>query len=63
MNIIAHLSLQSMKKNKTTTLITILGIIMSLALMSGLFLFSNSLLHFCAMTMSSAMARRRLFFR
>lgn len=46
MNIIAHLSLQSMKKNKTTTLITILGIIMSLALMSGLFLFSNSLLQF-----------------
>lgn len=46
MNIVRYLSLQSMRKNKTTTVVTILGIIMSLALITGLFLFANSLLQF-----------------
>lgn len=46
MNIVRFLSLKSMKKNKTTTVVTVLGIIMSLALMTGLFLFSNSLIDF-----------------
>ena len=46
MNIIRHLSLRSMRQNKSTTLVTILGIIMSLALITGLFIFANSLLDF-----------------
>lgn len=46
MNIISKLSIQSMKRNKTTTFVTIIGIIMSLALMTGLFLFANGLVEF-----------------
>ncbi|HHX03594.1 MAG TPA: FtsX-like permease family protein [Tissierellia bacterium] len=46
MNIIHTLSIKSIKKNKTTSIVTILGIIMSVALMTGLFLFSNGMLNF-----------------
>ena len=46
MNIIHTLSIKSIKKNKTTSIVTILGSIMSVALMTGLFLFSNGMLNF-----------------
>jgi len=46
MNIIRQLSIKSMSRNKTTTFVTIIGIIMSLALMTGLFLFANGLIDF-----------------
>ncbi len=46
MSIIQKLSLRSIQKNKTTSIVTIVGMIMSLALMTGLFLLSASLLQF-----------------
>lgn len=46
MNIIQKLSLRTLRKNKSSTVVTIIGIIMSVALMTGLFLFANGLLDF-----------------
>lgn len=46
MNIIRKLSLRTIKKNKSSTMVTLVGIVMSVALMTGLFLFANGLLAF-----------------
>lgn len=46
MNIIQTLTVRFIKRNKTTSIVILVGIILSVALMTGLFLFSNSVYRF-----------------
>ncbi|NNJ31415.1 ABC transporter permease [Lacrimispora defluvii] len=46
MNILNKATLQSMKKNRTRTIVTIIGVVLSTAMITGVAAFSTSLLHF-----------------
>ena len=46
MNIVQKLAVRFMKRNRTTSIVILVGIILSVALMTGLFLFSNSVYRF-----------------
>lgn len=46
MNILNKATLQSMKKNRTRTIVTIIGVVLSTAMITGVTAFGTSLLHF-----------------
>ena len=46
MRIFNHIALQGLKKNRTQTLVTIIGVILSAAMMTAVATFGTSLLHF-----------------
>lgn len=46
MNILNKATLQSMKKNRTRTIVTIIGVVLSTAMITGVATFGTSLLHF-----------------
>ena len=46
MNILNKATLQSMKKNRTRTIVTIIGVVLSTAMITGVAAFGTSLLHF-----------------